>query len=56
MITGHLGGSLTHGSDYVTKPLKNIFSGDSDIAVSAIKPIPNVQEAAAYSDDDKAYP
>ncbi|HNP21432.1 MAG TPA: hypothetical protein PKM63_10040 [Panacibacter sp.] len=50
MITGHLGGSLTHGSDYVTKPLKNIFSGDSDIAVSAIKPIPNVQEAAAYSD------
>lgn len=50
MITGHLGGSLTHGSDYLTKPLKNIFSDDSDATTSAIKPIANVQEAVAYSD------
>lgn len=50
MITGHLGGSLTHGSDYLTKPLKNIFSNDSEATTSAIKPIANVQEAAVYSD------
>ncbi|HWB24973.1 MAG TPA: c-type cytochrome domain-containing protein [Chitinophagaceae bacterium] len=48
-VTGHLGGSLTHGSDYFTKPLKNIFSGDS-VSYGAIKPIPNVQEANIYSD------
>jgi mono/diheme cytochrome c family protein len=48
-VTGHLGGSLTHGSDYFTKPLKNIFSKDSTSA-AAIKPIANVQEALAYSD------
>lgn len=48
-VTGHLGGSLTHGSDYLTKPLKNIFSDDTS-STAAIKPIPNVQEAMAYSD------
>lgn len=48
-ITGHLGGSLTHGSDYLTKPLKNIFSDDST-ANTTIKPIANVQEAFAYSE------
>jgi mono/diheme cytochrome c family protein/uncharacterized membrane protein/predicted nuclease of predicted toxin-antitoxin system len=48
-VTGHLGGSLTHGSDYFSKPLKNIFSDDST-ATAAIKPIANVQEAAAYHD------
>lgn len=25
VITGHLGGSLTHGSDYLTKPIAGIF-------------------------------
>lgn len=49
MITGHLGGSLTHGSDYLTKPLKNIFRNDSS-SNTAIKPIANVQEALVYND------
>jgi mono/diheme cytochrome c family protein len=49
MITGHLGGSLTHGSDYLTKPLFNIFSGDSTVSL-IIKPVPNVQEAQVYTD------
>jgi uncharacterized membrane protein len=48
-ITGHLGGSLTHGSDYLTKPLADIFGKDS-IPNAIIKPLPNVQEAYAYSD------
>jgi uncharacterized membrane protein len=48
-VTGHLGGSLTHGSDYYTKPLANIFSHDT-FSTAAIKPIPNVQEAYAYTD------
>ena len=45
IITGHLGGSLTHGSDYLTKG----FTKSADTA-SERKPIPNVQEAFAYSD------
>jgi uncharacterized membrane protein len=48
-ITGHLGGSLTHGSDYLTKPLADVFGKDS-VPNSIIKPIPNVQEAYVYSD------
>ena len=48
-ITGHLGGSLTHGSDYFTKPLTDIFSNDTS-ATAAIKPIANVQEANVYAD------
>lgn len=49
MITGHLGGSLTHGSDYLTKPLKQLFNKDT-VASETIKPIANVQEANAYTD------
>src|SRR5215831_6101866 len=48
-VTGHLGGSLTHGSDYYTKPLADIFSNDT-FSTATIKPIPNVQEAYAYTD------
>jgi uncharacterized membrane protein/mono/diheme cytochrome c family protein len=48
-VTGHLGGSLTHGSDYFSRPLKDIFDNDS-IANATIKPIANVQEAVAYND------
>ncbi|MBG9375395.1 hypothetical protein I5907_04065 [Panacibacter sp. DH6] len=48
MVTGHLGGSLTHGSDYLSKPLENI-TGD-DTAVSNIKPIADVQQAQVYAD------
>ncbi|QNN40955.1 c-type cytochrome domain-containing protein [Pedobacter roseus] len=43
-ITGHLGGSLTHGSDYLTAPLKS----DGAKNGAAIPPIPNVQEAFVY--------
>src|SRR5438552_14634757 len=46
IITGHLGGSLTHGSDYLTKSLSN----SPDSSNMQRKPIPNVQEAIAYSD------
>ncbi len=49
MVTGHLGGSLTHGSDYLTKPFKEIFITDS-VANTTIKPIANVQEAVVYTD------
>lgn len=48
-ITGHLGGSLTHGSDYLTKPFASIFSSDTAASI-AIKPLANVQEAVAYTD------
>lgn len=48
-VTGHLGGSLTHGSDYLSKPLKNIFSDDT-VSPATIQPLANVQEAMAYSD------
>lgn len=48
-VTGHLGGSLTHGSDYFSKPLQNVFSNDS-ISNTVMKPIANVQEAVAYND------
>jgi uncharacterized membrane protein len=39
IIAGHLGGSLTHGADYLTKPFIHIFSGDS-AASRMIKPMP----------------
>jgi len=42
-ITGHLGGSLTHGSDYLTAPLKS--DGPKGAAIPAIA---NVQEAFVY--------
>lgn len=48
-ITGHLGGSLTHGSDYLTKPFKDIFYIDST-ANTTIQPIANVPEAIAYDE------
>ena len=44
IITGHLGGSLTHGSDYLS-PWKA-----PDTTAVQRKPIPNVQEAVAYAD------
>src|SRR6188474_3047921 len=45
IITGHLGGSLTHGSDYLTKG----FSKDT-VTEKEIKPIADVQEANVYAD------
>lgn len=45
-ITGHLGGSLTHGSDYLTAPLE----GQAGKKGAAIPPIPDIQEAFVYRD------
>jgi uncharacterized membrane protein len=49
MITGHLGGSLTHGSDYLTRPLAGALGKDS-VSNMTIKPVPDVQEAFVYND------
>jgi len=47
IITGHLGGSLTHGSDYLTKAFASGNGNNSEIKR---KPIPDVQQALAYVD------
>jgi mono/diheme cytochrome c family protein/uncharacterized membrane protein len=44
--TGHFGGSLTHGSDY----LSAAFSSDEDSVSTQQKIIPNIQEATVYAD------
>jgi uncharacterized membrane protein len=49
MITGHLGGALTHGSDYLTEPLADMFSDDVNGDV-VFAPVADVQEAVIYSD------
>lgn len=49
MITGHLGGSLTHGSDYLTKPFRQMLDNDS-ATNTVIKPIANLPEAIVYTD------
>jgi uncharacterized membrane protein len=46
-VTGHLGGSLTHGSTYLTEGLN---AGAADKKGAAIPPIPNIQEAVVYND------
>jgi uncharacterized membrane protein len=48
IITGHLGGSLTHGSGYLTQPLETLSDEDSIAGVR--KPILQIQEALAYAD------
>jgi uncharacterized membrane protein/mono/diheme cytochrome c family protein len=47
IITGHLGGSITHGSDYLTKAFSSGYESNSE---TKRKPIPDVQEAMAYAD------
>ena len=49
VVTGHLGGSLTHGSDYLTQPIAEFFGNDS-IATVKHKPIDNIQEAKIFAD------
>jgi mono/diheme cytochrome c family protein len=46
IITGHLGGSLTHGSGYLTQSL---FAEENETAAKR-KPLPNVQEAMVYQE------
>ena len=45
-VTGHLGGSITHGSDFLTRSFNNADGKESDER----KPIPNIEEAMVYSD------
>ncbi len=45
-ITGHLGGSITHGEDYLTQALLSTADGKE----ASIKPIANVQQAVVYAD------
>jgi len=48
VITGHLGGTLTHGEGYLTQ---GFYSGEADSSQFGFrKPIANVQEAQAYQD------
>ena len=47
IITGHLGGTLTHGEGFLTK---GVFQSAKDSAKSARKAIPNVQEAQVFAD------
>ena len=52
MLTGHLGGSLTHGAGYLIQhaplPVKKLFGASAGIA--EMRSIPDVQEARAYED------
>jgi uncharacterized membrane protein len=45
-ITGHFGGDLARGSDYLLQPLRS----EGDVTEAAQKPIPDVQEALVYED------
>jgi uncharacterized membrane protein len=45
MVTGHLGGSLTHGEDYLTGAL-----GGGEVFTVSFKTIPDVQQALVYED------
>ncbi len=45
-ITGHLGGSLTHGSDYLT----DVALNSSTENIVTRKPIANIEEAILYTD------
>jgi uncharacterized membrane protein/mono/diheme cytochrome c family protein len=47
IITGHLGGTLTHGDGFLTKGL---FGKGADSTISARKTIANVQEAVVFTD------
>lgn len=46
VMTGHYGGSITHGSGYLTKA----FSSSGELTEQKRKPIPDVQQAVAYQD------
>lgn len=47
IITGHLGGSITHGSDYLFKAFSS--NGSSTITTKRV-PIPDINEALVYND------
>jgi len=47
-VTGHLGGNLTHGSDYLTQPLVAAITGPP--APKVRKKITNVEQALVYQE------
>ena len=49
-VTGHLGGSLTHGSDYFTKPLADSWGEPDTAEIVFKKPIPDIADAVVYKD------
>lgn len=49
MATGHYGGSLTHGSDYLTEALP-VFSTTAQVQGVASKKITDINEAIVYKD------
>lgn len=60
LLTGHQGGSLTHGEDYLSEPLARLFGGEDTTRIQRA-PIPDIQEAMAYANvvqpilEDKCY-
>lgn len=44
-LTGHLGGSITHGEDFITAPLTG-----AEETSPPMKPIPDIQNAALFTD------
>lgn len=48
-VTGHLGGSLTHGSDYLSSPFKEEGSGAGGVHVRRVA-IADVQKALVYGE------
>lgn len=54
MLAGHLGGNLTHGSEYLTQympgPLRTLAGLPAPVKKTEAKPITNIQEAVVYTD------
>jgi uncharacterized membrane protein/mono/diheme cytochrome c family protein len=54
MLAGHLGGNLTHGSEYLTQympaPLRMLAGLPAPVKKTEAKPITNIQEAVVYTD------
>jgi uncharacterized membrane protein/mono/diheme cytochrome c family protein len=54
MVAGHLGGNLTHGSEYLTQhmpaPMRTLAGLPATVKKTAPKPITNIQEAVVYAD------
>ena len=52
VLTGHNGGSMTHGDDYLTAELPDWLNGNenTDTTTFVRKPIANVNEAYVFTD------
>jgi uncharacterized membrane protein/mono/diheme cytochrome c family protein len=54
MVAGHLGGNLTHGSEYLTQhmpaPMRTMAGLPAPVKKTEAKPITNIQEAVVYQD------